>query len=143
MILPDVNILIAAHREDLPGHDRHLEWLTQELGSGRAFGLSELVLSGMVRITTNRRVFADPSSTEQALAFCRELLEHPATVTLRPGERHWQIFDGLCRSSGAKANLVPDAYFAALAMEHGAEWITNDRDFARFDELRWRRPFET
>ncbi|MBA3282041.1 MAG: type II toxin-antitoxin system VapC family toxin [Acidimicrobiia bacterium] len=143
MILPDVNVFVAAHRNDLPAHDRHLSWLRAELASGRAFGLSELALAAMVRIVTNRRVFVDPSSTEQALTFCGELLGHPATVTVRPGSRHWPIFDELCRTTDAKANVVPDAYYAALAIEHGAEWITNDRGFSRFPGLRWRTPFET
>jgi predicted nucleic acid-binding protein len=34
--------------------------------------------------------------------------------------------------------MVPDAWFAALAIEHGCEWITEDRDYARFPGLRWR-----
>jgi predicted nucleic acid-binding protein len=30
---------------------------------------------------------------------------------------------------------------AALAIEAGCEWITNDRDYARFQGLNWRSPF--
>ena len=142
MILPDVNVFVAAHREDHADHDRHLSWMEQELASDRRFGVSELALSSFVRIVTNRRIFPDPSSTGVALAFCADLLGSPSTNAVRPGPRHWQIFEGLCRSVEARANLVPDAYFAALAIEHGAEWITNDRGFARFPGLRWRTPFE-
>jgi predicted nucleic acid-binding protein len=36
--------------------------------------------------------------------------------------------------------MVTDAWFAALALEHGCEWITLDRDFKRFPELRSRAP---
>ena len=61
-------------------------------------------------------------------------------VTLAPGERHWDIFQRLCREANAKGNLIPDAYLAALAIESGAEWITTDRDYARFPGLRWRHP---
>ena len=39
--------------------------------------------------------------------------------------------------------LSTDAYHAALAIEHGAEWITTDRDYARFTGLRWRHPLDT
>ena len=35
---------------------------------------------------------------------------------------------------------MTDAYFAALAIESGSEWITADRGFARFPGLRWRHP---
>lgn len=35
---------------------------------------------------------------------------------------------------------VTDAWFAALAIEWGCEWITFDRDDARFPGLKWRTP---
>ena len=57
-----------------------------------------------------------------------------------PGERHWDIFARLCRDASAKGNLVADAYLAAMAIESGNEWITTDRDYARFPGLRWRHP---
>jgi len=59
---------------------------------------------------------------------------------LRPGARHWEIFTNLCRESNARGNLVADAYHAALALEHGARWLTLDRDFARFPQLDWTTP---
>jgi predicted nucleic acid-binding protein len=59
----------------------------------------------------------------------------------QPGVRHWSIFADLCRASNARGNLVQDAWFAALAIESGCEWITLDRDYAKFPELRWRAPF--
>jgi hypothetical protein len=36
---------------------------------------------------------------------------------------------------------VPDAYFAALAIESGNEWVTADRGYGRYPGLRWRHPF--
>ncbi|MCS6303491.1 MAG: hypothetical protein H8K07_07485 [Nitrospira sp.] len=41
-------------------------------------------------------------------------------MTIAPGERHWEIFQRLCREANAKGNLVADAYLAALAFETGA-----------------------
>ncbi len=63
-------------------------------------------------------------------------------MVVSPGERHWEIFSRLCRQTGVKGNLVPDAYLAALAIESGSEWITTDRDYVRFPGLRWRRPLD-
>ena len=57
-----------------------------------------------------------------------------------PGARHWAIFERLCKHAGAKGNLVADAYLAALAIERGCEWVTTDRDFSRFEGLKWRHP---
>ena len=44
----------------------------------------------------------------------------------------------LLRSARATGNLAQDAWLAALAVEHGCEWITSDGDFARFSDLRWK-----
>lgn len=85
-------------------------------------------------------MFDPPAPIEQALAFADALRDQPTAVLLGPGPRHWGIFERLCLEAGAKGNLVPDAYLAALAIESGAELITTDRDFARFPGLRWRHP---
>lgn len=142
MILPDVNILIYAFRAEAPDHERYRDWLTGLLGADSPFAMAELVLSGFLRIATSRRVFTTPAPLERALAFVETLLEQPTCSVVRPGRRHWEIFTRLCRETSAHGPLVPDAHFAALAIEHGCEWVTCDRDFARFTGLRWRHPFE-
>ncbi len=142
MILPDVNVLIAAHRRQAPGHERYLAWLHGVVNGAEAYGMSELVLSSVVRIVTNPRAFTVPSTIEAAITFADQLREQPHCVPVSPGPRHWGIFTGLCRSAGAKGNIVPDAYLAALAIESGSEWITADRGFARFPGLRWRHPLD-
>ena len=38
--------------------------------------------------------------------------------------------------------LVPDAYHAALAMQTGCEWVTLDRGFGRYRDLRWCSPLD-
>ena len=55
-------------------------------------------------------------------------------------DRHWRILNGLLREGQAKANLATDADLAALAIEHGATLCTTDRDFARFEGLRFKNP---
>jgi toxin-antitoxin system PIN domain toxin len=77
-----------------------------------------------------------------ALTFVRAIRDAPNAVAIEPGPRHWDLFERLCVQGGAKGNLVADAYLAALAIESGCEWITTDRDFARFPGLRWRHPFD-
>ena len=142
MILPDVNVLVYAHRGDAPGHERYAAWLEQTVLGDPSFGLSDLVLSGFLRVVTHPRVFAPPSPIEDALAFVDGLRARPNCVVLAPGPRHWSIFASLCGRAGARGNLVPDAYLAALAIESGSEWITTDRGFARFPGLRWRHPLD-
>jgi toxin-antitoxin system PIN domain toxin len=141
MILPDVNVLVYAHREDAPDHGRYRAWLENVMNGDSAFGISELVLSGFVRIVTHPRVFDPPSLLEDALLFCSQLLSQPNCTAIRPGPRHWGIFVHLCRAANAKGNLIPDAYLAAMAIESGCEWVTTDGDFSRFPGLKYRHPW--
>ena len=140
MILPDVNVLVYAYREDMADHDRYRDWLTRTVNAGRPYGVSELVLSAFVRVVTNRRVFRHPSAPSEALSFTGRLLSPSNCVPVRPGPGHWAVFDRLCRRPGVSGNLVADAYLAAIAIEAGCELVTADRDFARFTGLRWRHP---
>ena len=141
MILPDVNVLLYAFREDSVDHARYRVWLDGVVNGDEAYGMSPQVLCSVARIATHPRIYDSPSRIENALTFARVLLEQPHCTVVRPGERHFSIFEDLCRKAQANGNLVQDAWFAALALESGCEWVTTDGDFARFAGLRWRRPF--
>jgi toxin-antitoxin system PIN domain toxin len=138
--IADVNVLLYAHRPESGRHDEYREWLEARLVAPEPFGVSELVLSAVIRISTNHRVYVAPTPPATAVQYGEDLRAGPSTVTIRPGPRHWAIFAELCTSVQARANVVPDAYLAALAIEHGATWLTADTGFARFPGLRWRHP---
>ena len=142
MLLVDVNVLVYAFRRDAPNHRAYSDWLQELIDSDTTFGMADLVLSGFVRIVTHPTIFNPPSTVEHAIDFADQIHRHPRCASIAPGPRHWDIFTTLCRETGAKGNLVPDAYLAALAIESGTEWITADRGFARFRGLRWRHPFD-
>lgn len=142
MIVPDANVLVYAHREDLADHARYREWLEGVLNGPNAFGLPDLALSGFLRVVTHARIFSTPTPMTRALEFVRALRDAPGCTRIEPGDRHWDLFEALCRRAGVRGNLVPDAWFAALAIESGSEWITTDRDYARFPDLRWRHPLD-
>ena len=140
MILADVNVLIHAFRKDSSDHQVCKPWLDRVVRGEARFGVSSGVLSAVVRITTNRRAFAHPSAIEEAFGFCDDLLSQPHCETVEPGERHWTIFRRICLEAGVRGPRVTDAWFAALAIEHGCTWITYNRDYARFPGLDWRTP---
>jgi uncharacterized protein len=141
LILPDVNVLLYAFRPDLPEHVQHKAWLEGIVSGDNTYGMSPQALASVVRITTRPKTFTLPSGLASALDFASALLDHPHCQIVEPGPRHWNIFTNLCRIANAKGNLVQDAWFAALAIESGCEWITNDRDYARFPGLKWRPAF--
>ena len=142
MMMMDVNVLVYAHRRDAPQHAAYLRWWKQCAASHEAFGVADLVLAGFLRVVTHPRVFSPPTPLEAALRFIEEIRSRPNCIEVKPGPRHWGIFTRLCRTANARGNLIPDAYLAALAIESGGEWITTDRGYGRFPELRWRRPLE-
>jgi uncharacterized protein len=137
MRLVDVNILVAAFRDDSPGHKVCRDLVQDMVDGPLPYGVSDLVLSGFLRVATHPRVFDPPAPLTAALAFADAYRGGDAAVVIGPGPRHWPIFSALCRSAKAKGNLVPDAHLAALAIESGCEWVTADRDFGRFPDLRW------
>jgi len=142
MILADVNVLIYAFRRDAPQHATCQAWLDGVLDGEERFAVSPLTLSAVIRVTTNPRSFRSPSTAEEAFAFGQYLLDQPHCQVVEPGERHWDIFKRLCIEAGVRGARVTDAWFAALAIEWGCEWITFDRDYARFSGLKWRTPSE-
>lgn len=140
MILPDVDVLIYAFRPDAPHHAVCKPWLDRVVLNDARFGLSPLVLSAVTRITTDRRIYSPPSPVENVLGFCDDLRHQPHCQFVEPGEHHWDIFKRLCLTTDTRGPRITDAWYAALAIEWGCEWITFDRDYARFPGLKWRTP---
>ena len=140
MILADVNVLIYAFRSDAEDHGRFKEWLESVINGSAAYAVAPQVLASVARICTHPRIFARPSARSDVFQFCRVLLEQSNATVVAPGARHWSIFEALCKESKAAGNLLQTAWFAALAIESGCEWITTDRDYGRFPGLVWRSP---
>jgi uncharacterized protein len=140
VILADVNVLVYAHRMDLPQHDGYSAWLSEEIGSGRGYALCDTSLTGFLRIVTNGRIFDEPTPLKVALQAIEDLRAQQGAIHLSPGARHWGLFAHLCAAVGARGNDIPDAHLAALAIESGSELVTADRGFGRFPGLRWSCP---
>ena len=140
MLLPDVNVLIAAHRAAAPQHREARAWLVAALGGEEDIGLCLPVVSGLVRVATSRRVFDPPSTPDEVFTFIRHLAAHPSTIWVNPGRGHLRLLEELCRAADARGDLVSDAVIAALSIEAGATVISYDRDFARFAGVRWSTP---
>ena len=139
MMLADVSVLLSAFRTDSQRHAVCDRWLKGLLDSAEPFAVSTQVLASVLRISTNRRVFNQPSALQEAVGFCDDLLAQPNCRIVWPGNRHWTIFMDLLRMTAAQGDHVSDAWLAALAIEAGCEWITLDKDFSRYDGLKWRR----
>lgn len=140
MILPDVTVLVLAHRRDQDEHDAVRSWLEDEVNSESPFALADLAVSGFLRIVTNPRIYERPTTLATALDFIDGLFEQPTCVPVSSGPNHWPILRRVLVAADARANLVPDAHLAAIAIENGATIATRDRGFARFGDVRWLDP---
>jgi hypothetical protein len=136
MVLPDINILVYAHRADSPYHEQAALTIRGLAESLSPFALCSFVCSGFLRIVTNHRIFAEPTPQEQGIQFVESLLSLENCRVVEPGDRHWRIFSTLLRDSKATGNLISDAYLAAVVVEHGLELVTRDSDFRKFPDLK-------
>ena len=134
MILPDVNVLVYGFHADEPRHPTTRAWLGDVLSApGQRLGLTESTVTGFVRIVTNPRIYDDPAPTRSANAYVRSLVDTGATSWLQPNRATWEAFQRLCHGDRLlRADLIPDAWLAALALAHGARIASADRGFGRF-----------
>lgn len=143
MILLDSNLLIYACVDTFPQHKFAKTWLDETLTDSPRIGLPWPTLLSFVRIISNPRIFERPTTIEKAWRITQEWLELPNTWIPEPTERHAEVLGKLLRSTAHRANLVPDAHLAAIAIEQGLELLSTDGDFARFPGLQWRNPLQT
>jgi toxin-antitoxin system PIN domain toxin len=140
VILVDANILLYAEDSLSEHHEKARKWWDRQLSGSDRVGLCWPVLIAFVRIGTNPRLHRRPLLPREAVARIQSWFEQPCVRVLRPGERHWELFQQMLAIGNASANLVSDAHRAALALEHNSSLASTDTDFARFRGLKWINP---
>ena len=142
MKLPDVNLLLYAIDEGSARHEPARAWVEERLSGTETLAFSWVVLLAFIRLTTSPRVFQSPLSTSAALDLVDSWLAQPCVAVVHPTSRHASVLRDLLEPLGTAGNLTTDAHLAALAIEHGAELCSTDRDFSRFAGLRWANPLD-
>lgn len=140
MKLLDVNVLLAVHRTDHPQFGTAKAWFDDLVRNAESFGSPRSVWASFIRLATHRRIFTNPTSAPDAFSFLRAVIAQPRYVGIEPGAAHPGIFQRVCIAADCSGDLVADAFLAAIALEHGCGLVSFDRDFARFQDLRWERP---
>lgn len=140
MILVDANLLVYAHVDTFPQHERARDWLDACINGPAPVGLPWPSLLAFLRLVTNPRIFQRPEPIADAWQQVCAWLECECAWIPQPTERHSDVLGALLLQAGAAANLVPDAHLASLAIEHGLLLCSADSDFGRFQGLRWENP---
>lgn len=140
MKLVDLNLLLYAVNRDAEHHEVALAWWQRALNGDESIGLPWVVLLGFLRIATNSKIFAKPLDTATALETVEAWMALPIVCVVSEKAGHWKILRPLLEETGVAGNLTTDAHLATLAISHGATLVSFDRDFARFQGLRWENP---
>ena len=138
----DVNVLVYAFDSSAEHHLQARTVLEHHRASPGLLALFPPVISGFLRVVTDRRILRRPADPGDALAFMDALLDGPSVAVIPPGDRYWPIARDLLAMHRPRGPEVPDVLLAAAALEHGATWISFDRGFARFRELAWVNPLD-
>jgi uncharacterized protein len=140
VVIVDANVLLYGVDCSSAHHERARSWLDASLAGAEAVGLAWIALLAFIRIGTNGSIFPTPMTSDAATSQVETWLTAPAAVVAAPTLRHASILRGLLRETGTAGNLTTDAHLAALALEHGADIVSFDRDFGRFSGVRHRLP---
>src|SRR5262249_58372777 len=65
-------------------HLEYREWLRGLLAGPEPYVVSDFALSGMVRLSTDKRVFRSPTPLQRALAFAGEIRHQPHPAVVNP-----------------------------------------------------------
>jgi toxin-antitoxin system PIN domain toxin len=132
----DANVLVHAANADGREHGSAQRWIEAALSGGDPIGFAWMALLAFVRVTTRRGLLLKPLRIADAFELLGDWLSAHNAVIIHPGENHAAILRSLLEPFGTAGNLTNDAHLAALAIEHGADLVSFDRDFTRFEGLR-------
>jgi len=141
LIALDSNLLVYAHRGEAERYREAYE-LVQGLAEGRApWAIPFPCISEFLRNVTDARIYANPTSLDEALAQVTFWTEAPTIRLLGEGKHHLDLLAAVAHEGRVRGAAIHDARIAAICLEHGVrELWTADRDFGRFPSLKTRNP---
>lgn len=130
---PDVNVLLAASRADHTHHKLAYAWLAKavaDCANGGSVKLMPMVVASFLRLTTNTKIFVQPTPIADAVAFIDSLLSIPGVEMPEVGAE-WLMLRTLCLEKKLAGNAIPDAWLAASVLHASQHLVTFDRDFKK------------
>lgn len=136
MIAVDTNILVYAHRPEMPFHDLARQTLTEGVAGPEPMCVPWPCIHEFLAVVSNPRIFRDPTPIDVALDAVRRLLASFSGRFIAEGEGYIDALERIARPARLQGALVHDARIAALCLFHGVRVLWSaDRDFSRFPEL--------
>ena len=143
MMAVDTNVLVYAHRREVPEHGAAAS-MVRELATGQArWAIPWPCVYEFFSVVTNKRIWKGAASTPtQAYAQLQAWFGSPMLVLLAETEDFADVLAGFLTRARVRGPVVHDARVAALCVAHGVRTLlTRDRDFTLFPELPTQNPF--
>lgn len=142
MRIVDTSVLLPAVSPSLPHHAAARASLEAAINGERPVGLTWVVVSAFLRLTTKPGLFDRPLTIDEAWELVDAWRAHPNVRLVQETEEHARLWSELLRAAGTGGDLTTDAWIAAIAIAHGASVLTLDSDFSRFPNLRRESPLD-
>ena len=142
MIVPDLNLLLYAYRQQDAHHDVARNWWQELVDGTEEIGIPWAVATGFVRLITHPSSPTGPIPVPAAIEHVSQWFRCSHIVPISPREEHLNYLLHVLEAAGIGGNLVTDAHIAAIALEYDAEIHSNDSDFGRFPGVRWHNPLQ-
>jgi len=141
VIAVDTNILVYAHRADSPWNQAAYRCVRALAEQRTTWAIPWPCVYEFFSVVTHPRIYAPPSSTEQAISQLDAWFESPGLTLLAEAGEHWSTLKVQLSRGKVSGPLAHDARIAALCLSHGVtELWSADRDFGRFGDLLTRNP---
>ena len=130
----DVNVLLAAARQDHTHHARAKDWLESWLTDCEAgtqtLMLPLMVIASFLRLITQAKIYPNPATSKQAVAYVDWLLGIRG-VSIGLQGKEWTQLRKLCLDKQLVHNDIPDAWLASLVSANGEVLTTFDKGFKK------------
>jgi uncharacterized protein len=137
VIAVDTNLLVYAHRPEMPRHERARGVLTGLVSQTTLWALPWPCAHEFYAVVTNPWIFQTPAKPAEALAFLEALAANDSLRFISEGTRHLELLGSLAQAADLAGGAIHDARVAAICLGHGITQLWSaDRDFSRFPALR-------
>jgi len=138
VIAVDTNILVYAHRAEMPQHLRAKTKVTTLAEGSSEWAIPWPCIHEFLSAVTRRPgAFRIPTPLSKAISQVEAWQESPALVLLGETPSYWRTLQAILTKGDVTGPRVHDARIAAICLDHGvSELWTADRDFGRFPDLR-------
>ena len=136
MIAVDTNILVYAHREDSPQHEKALDCVTALADSGAPWAITWSGIHEFLSIVTHPRIYDPPTPLATAIEALDAWQASPGLRLLSEGPGYFQTLSSLALAGKIKGPKIHDARIASICLHHGVKKLWSaDRDFTAFPGL--------